>query len=200
MSQDVGHAVQGATEESQLYGVLAEFEDVNSLMSAARKVRDAGYKNWDCYTPFPVHGLDKAMGVQSTRLPWVVLCGGLTGCLTGLLLVWWTNAISPDGVGYALRGYDFQISGKPKFSLPANIPPIFELTILFSAFGAFFGMLAMNLLPKFYNPVHKCKRFNRVTQDRFFIGVEADDDNFDLLETTKLLNDAGASAIEELEE
>lgn len=186
-------------KERSLYGVLAEFEDVNGLMAAATRVRDAGFQRWESYTPFPVHGLDDAMGHKPTILPWIVLVCGLTGLVSGVLLVWWTNATSFD-VPYALRGYDFITSGKPVFSFPANVPPIFELTILFSAFGAFFGMLAMNLLPRFYHPVFRSARFERVTQDRFFIGIEAADASFDREATAQLLRDAGASHVEEVEE
>jgi hypothetical protein len=188
-------APAGATH---LYGLMAEFDDVDSLLTAAEKVRDAGYTRWESFTPFPVHGLDRAMGAKPTVLPWVVLCCGLFGMLNGLFLVWWTNATSMDGVPFALRGYQFVISGKPIFSLPANIPPIFELTILFSAFGAFFGMLAMNKLPQFHHPVFNCKRFGRVTTDKFFIGIEALDERFDRSKTEQLLRDGGARVVEEV--
>ncbi len=182
------------------FGILAEFEDINTLMAAAEKVRDAGYKKWEAYTPFPVHGLDTAMGHEPTKLPWIVLAGGLTGMMTGLFLVWWTNATSFEGLPYVIRGYQFHISGKPYFSLPANIPPIFELTILFSAFCAFFGMLVLNGLPKFYHPVFTKKRFDRATQDRFFIAIESDDPRYDRPSIEKALRDAGATAIEAMEE
>jgi hypothetical protein len=182
-----------------LAGVLAEYESVDAILEAAAKVRDAGYTRWESFTPCPIHGLDAAMGHKASRLPWLVLACGLTGMLTGIFLVWWTNAISPD-VPYALRGYPFIISGKPMFSFPANIPPIFELTILFSAFGSFFGMLAMNRLPRFNHPVFSSRRFDRAMQDRFFIAIEASDPNFDHRRTTQLLRDTGAAAVEDLEE
>lgn len=182
-----------------IYGVMAEYGDVDSLISAAEKVRDAGYRRWEAYSPFPVHGLDAAMGHKSTILPWIVLGGGLTGMISGILLVWWTNAISPD-VPYAVRGYEFIISGKPIFSFPANIPPIFELTILFSAFAAVFGMLAMNMLPRFNHPVFNSQRFTRVTQDRFFIAIESADPKFSRQRTTQLLQDTHPLNVEELQE
>ena len=185
--------------EMRTYGLLAEFEDVDGVAAAASRVRDAGFKRWEVYTPYPVHGLDEAMGHRPTILPWIVLAGGLTGLLGGLLLMWWTNATSFD-VPYGLRGFDFIISGKPFFSLPANIPPIFETTILLSAFAAFFGMLIMNLLPRFHHPVLRSERFARATQDRFFIGIEATDPAFGHEETAGLLRDAGAVHVEELEE
>jgi len=200
-----------ATEEvdihaPQFYGLLAEYSGVDALLDAARKMRDAGYSRWECFSPCPIHGLDKAMGHKPTHLPFVALIGGITGCVIGLILVYWTNAISPETLPligdtpYAIRGYDYPISGKPTFSLPANIPPIFELTILLSAFGAFFGMLAMNMLPRFHNPVFNSRRFAKASDDRFFIVVEAEDPTFDRDKTAALLTDAGAAAVEELED
>ena len=118
----------------ELYGVMAEFDDVTTLCNAADKVRDAGYTKWDCHTPFPVHGLDDLMGIKFTKLPWVVLIMGLTGCSLAVLMQWWMNAVD----------YPYDISGKPQWSLPANIPVIFEMTVLFSAFTAFFGMWIAN--------------------------------------------------------
>lgn len=189
---------RSSESEPQTVGLMAEFTDVDGLLAAARKVRDAGYKNWECFTPCPIHGLDAAMGHKPTRLPWIVLACGLTGLMSGLFLVWWTNATGMDGLPYALRGYEFVVSGKPVFSLPAKIPPIFELTILFSAFGAFFGMLAMNRLPRLHNPVFNNRRFDRVTDDRFFVVIDATDPAFRLEATGGFLRDAGAAAVEEV--
>ncbi|MBL6756872.1 MAG: DUF3341 domain-containing protein [Planctomycetes bacterium] len=156
-------------KNDEIHGVVAYFDDVDSVMSAARKVRDAGYKKWDAYTPFPVHGIDEAMGTKPTILPWIVLGMGLTGMACGLLLQWYTNAYD----------YVFLISGKPNWSLPANIPVTFEVVILFSAYTAFFAMLGLNKLPHLSNPLHKLPKFRRVTADRFAICVEAKDPNFD---------------------
>lgn len=184
----------------KLFGLLAEYPDVPSMMKAARKVRDAGYRKWEVYTPFPVHGLDEVLGQKPTILPWLVLLGGITGCSLGLFLVWWTNATSFAHLPYALRGYDFVISGKPIFSLPANIPPIFELTILLSSITAFWGMLGLNMLPRYYHPAFRSARFLRASQDRFFIGIEAADPIFDPEQTSSLLRGEGATAVEELED
>jgi hypothetical protein len=137
-----------------------------------------------------VHGLDQKMGVRPTALPWVVLGGGFTGFLTGLVMQWWMNAIN----------YPLVISGKPLWSVPANIPVMFELTILFSAFGAFFGMLVMNGLPRFYRPHFRSERFRRATDDRFFIGIEARDRSFDPVRNRELLRSLGASHVEVIEE
>jgi hypothetical protein len=192
-----------ATEQpANAYGLLAEFEDVDSLMLACEQVRDAGFSpsNWEAYTPCPVHGLDQAMGHKPTRLPWLILAGGMTGCVTGLFLTAWANTWSPDWAPYALRGYQFAVSGKPYYSMPAFIPPIFELTILFSSFAAFFGMLAFNFLPRFHHPVFNSAKFARATQDRFFIGIEAADPNYDYHQLEQLLTEAGATGVEELED
>src|SRR5262245_49795438 len=106
----------GTTSDGELYGVLAEFPDSHDLIEGAKVVRDAGFDKWDCYSPFPVHGIDPAMGIKRTILPWVVFGGGLTGCAVGLALQWWTNAFD----------WPWLVSAKPFFSLPANIPITFE--------------------------------------------------------------------------
>jgi mono/diheme cytochrome c family protein len=162
---------------SEIHGVVGYYSDVDGIMNASRKIRDAGYKKWDAYTPFPVHGIDEAMGTKPTILPWIVLGMGLTGLAVGLGLQWYTNAYD----------YKFLISGKPTWSLPANIPVTFEVIILFSAYTAFFGMLALNKLPHLSNPLHKLERFKRVTDDKFAICVESKDPNFDLARVSKLL-------------
>ncbi len=167
------------------HGVVGYYSDVDSVMGAARRIRDAGYKKWDTYTPFPIHGIDEAMGTKPTILPWIVLGMGLTGLCVGLLLQWYTNA----------HDYVFLISGKPDWSLPANIPVTFEVVILFSAYTSFFGMLALNKLPHLSNPLHQLERFKRVTDDRFAICVEAKDANYDEGRLRKLLAD-GSDHIE----
>ncbi|MDC0346883.1 MAG: DUF3341 domain-containing protein [Planctomycetota bacterium] len=170
--------------------LIAEFETADQLMSAAEKVRDEGFKRWDCHTPYPVHGLDGAMGIRPTILPWIVLGGGFTGFCGGLLMQGWMNGIS----------YPFLISGKPFFSIPASIPVAFELTILLSAFGAFGGMLALNGLPRMFNPLFRSDRFRRATADRFFISIEARDRRFDADSNARFLRGIGANAIEVIEE
>lgn len=162
-------------------GVLAEFETPADLVRAADRVREAGYRRWDAHTPFPIHGLDRAMGIRDTALGWIVLGGGVFGCLLGLWMQWWMNAVD----------YPFVISGKPLWSLPANIPIIFELTILFSALSAFFGMLILNGLPRHHHWTFSEDRFGRVTSDRYFISIEASDSNFDIDKSRALLESAG---------
>jgi mono/diheme cytochrome c family protein len=184
----------------RLHALLVEFETPGAIKEAARRIRDAGFVRWDTHTPFPVHGIDEQMGIQRTKLPFLVFACGAAGCLTGLLLQWWTNASSvdlPAALNF-IRGYPFQVSGKPFWSLPANIPVIFELTVLFSAFGAVFGMLVLNDLPKHYNPLFRSQRFRRVTDDRFFLCVEAADPSYDPQHTPALLKSLGGTAVEEV--
>ena len=177
-------------ETPELVGLLAEFETVDAVVSAARKVRSAKFTRWDVHAPFPIHGIDAVMGTKPTILPWMVLCGGICGLLGGLTLQWYCNAYD----------YKYLISGKPIWSLPANIPVIFETTVLCSALTAVFGMLGLNRLPTLYNPLFKSERFRRVTNDRFFIVIDASDKRFDETETTQLLSDAGAVVIERVED
>ena len=175
---------------NNVYGLLTEFDNVKSLMKAAEQVRDKGFQNWDAHTPFAVHGLDKAMGIRGTRLPFLVLAGGFTGLGLATLMQWWMNAVD----------YKFVISGKPLFGIPANVPIMFEITVLLSAFAAFFGMWVLNDLPKWYHPLFTNKRFSRVTQDRFFIVIEAKDPQFDLAKTRDFLATLGGAVVEEVNE
>ena len=176
--------------EVELQGLLAEFPDVDSIMGAGRKVRSAGYKVWDVHSPFPIHGIDAIIGIRPTVLPWLVLCGGLTGLSFGLGLQWYCNAYD----------YQFPISGKPFFSLPANIPVIFECTVLFSALTAVFGMFGLNRLPMLYNPLFKSNRFRRVTNDQFFIWIDSSDAKFNETKTAEVLTSIGATAVERIED
>ena len=190
----------------KLHGMIAEFETVNDIMRAAKKTRDEGFKHWDVHSPFPIHGIDAAIGIRSTVLPWVVLACGLTGTIVGLGLVLGTMATDSidlpglPGAVAPIRGYKFLISGKPFNSLPAFIPVIFETTILLSAFGAVFGMLIMNRLPKLANPLLKSVNFRRSTADRFFIEVQARDRRFDKDKTAEFLKGLGAVSVELIED
>ncbi len=179
------------SEEAPLYALLAEYETPTDVVAASKKVRDAGFKNWDTYTPFPIHGMERAMGIPWTVLPWLVFFGGLTGCATALTLQWWTNAYD----------YAYIISGKPFWSIPANIPVTFELTVLFSALTAVFGMLALNKLPQPSSPLDHHDRFvDRVNDDRFFLVIEAKDPKFDEDDTRELLETTNAVIVDEVAE
>ncbi len=185
-----------AASASKPFALLAEYHDVDSIMAAAVKVRDAGYTVWDVHTPFPVHGMDKAMGVKPTVLPWITLLHGLAGLVGGLGMVIWINGWTMPGIFASFQGYEFLISGKPMISLPANIPIVFETTVLLAAMGTVLGMFALNKLPMLYHPLHTSKRFKRVTNDRFFIVIETTDPKFDATTTQALLEATGARAIE----
>ena len=172
--------------DKKVHGIVAEYTSVDTLLEACRRIRDAGYVKTDAFTPFPVHGIDKALGIKPSILPWIVLGAGLTGTVTALVMQIWMNAID----------YPYIISGKPYLSLPAFIPVAFELTVLFASFGAFFGMWALNGLPRFSNPVFTDPRFDRVTDDRFFLYVDSEDDRFDAKGVEKLLGDTETDYIQ----
>jgi hypothetical protein len=185
----------------RLFGLMAEFETPRDLLHAAERVHKAGYRWWDCHTPFPVHGLDRAMGISPTILPVVVFLCGLTGTMLGLAIQIFTNATDFDlfGIVTWVRGYPFMVSGKPLISLPAFIPVTFELTILLAAAGATFGMLIMNGLPRLFHPVFRSERFARASDDRFFIVIEARDPRFSPRRTEEFLASLRPASVEALE-
>jgi len=176
-------------ESAGLYGLVASFDKIDEFLDAVTKVRDAGFSKWDTHTPFVVHGLDAAMGIKPTKLPFLVFGAGLTGCAAGIGLQWFTNVYD----------YPFLISGKPIFSLPANIPVAFEMTILFSAISALVGMLAFNGLPQLSHPLHGSRLMKRATDDSFLISIEAADPKFDAVKTRELLESLGPLQIEAVE-
>jgi Alternative complex III, ActD subunit len=178
------------SDAPRLYGILAEFSDPEQFVTGCTKVRDAGYRRWDAMTPFPIHGMDKAMGIRGTRLPLLILGGGLFGLAAALAMQYWMNAVD----------YPFLISGKPLFGLPAAIPVTFELTVLFSALTTFFGMWGLNGMPRLHHPLFNSEKFRRVTADRFFIVIEADDGKFDPGKTRQLLESLGPLSIENVED
>jgi hypothetical protein len=183
--------------ENVLAGYMAEFDTVEGVVTAAEKVRDAGYQRWDVHSPFPIHGIDGAMGIKPTILPWIVLGMGLTGLAAGIGLELFTNSFQHNDV---LPGYPFLISGKPLVSFPAFVPVFFETTVLLSAFGAVFGMLGLNKLPMLYNPLFNSERFRRVTDDRFFIVIDSADPKFDPDATMDLMESLKPLSIERVED
>lgn len=167
-------------------GVLAEYSGPEALLAAAVEVRKAGFTRWDAHSPFPIHGMERAMGIRPTILPWLVLAAGLGGAAAALALQWWTNAFD----------YPHLVSGKPFWSLPANIPITFELIVLASALAAFGGALVLNLLPQFHHMVFASRRFARATNDGFFLSIQADDPRFDASAAAALLESLGATVVE----
>jgi hypothetical protein len=173
-------------EATELFGLLAEFENPESLMHACAKVRDAGFASWDAHTPFPIHGLEKAMGLKRSMVSALVLVMGLSGASLGMLMQWWTASVD----------YVMVVSGKPFFSWPAFIPITFECGVLGGAIGAVLGMLILARLPQHHHPLFNSENFARVTDDAFFISIEASDPKFDAGATQKLLQEIGATHVE----
>ncbi len=173
--------------ERELYGIMGYFEKPAELYHACEEVRDAGYKAFDAQTPFPVHGLEKAMGLKPTRLPFFVLAGGATGLTTAVALTYYCN-----------WDYPLNIAGKPAFSWQIYIPIYFELTILLTALTTFVALWAMCGLPRFFHPTMTHKSFQRTTTDGFFVVVESKDPKFNLAKTKDLLTTLGAQDVEEV--
>jgi hypothetical protein len=171
------------------YGLIATFETTPAVYHAAEKVRDAGYKNWDCITPFPIHGLDGAMGVKRSNVPKFSLLGGILGFTTGMSLIYWTSAVN----------YPLIVGGKPYFSPLFAFPVSYELTILFTAFATIIGMFILNRLPMHYHPVLKSDKILSGMDDKFHIVIESSDPKFNLAHTKALLEQAGGKDIQELE-
>jgi hypothetical protein len=183
-----GARVAAASDAPRLWGLLAEFETVEGLIAAAERMRDAGFTRFDAHSPVPVHGIDEAMDISMSRLPWVVAGGGATGALGGLLMQWWMNAHAPP----------LLVSGKPLFGLPAAIPVTFELTVLLGALGAVGGLIFVTGFPRLHHPLFSSDRFRRATSDRFFLSIEASDPRF--AQARGLLAEAGAVNVEEIAE
>jgi mono/diheme cytochrome c family protein len=184
------HKPQEKSSAPELHGVLAEYDTPDQLISAATKVRQAGFEKWDTYSPFPVHGIDAAMGIKMTVLPWFTLIAGLTGLATAITMQWWMNAYD----------YPWLISGKPTWSIPANVPIMFELTVLFSAITTLVGMLMLNGLPHPSHALDQVKRFARVTDDKFFLLIQAADPKFDEKDTRELIDATHPVAVEDVME
>lgn len=179
----------GKKGKSPIYGLLAEFDSPEGLLAAARRVHQEGYRRLDAYTPLPIEGLSEAIGFHRTRVPLIVLLGGLTGCLGGFLLQYWIAAIY----------YPINVGGRPFNSWPSFIPVTFELTILVAAISAVVGMLALNGLPMPYHPVFNVPRFELASRNRFFLCVEARDPKFDQQQTRQFLERLGPQGVYEVE-
>jgi len=181
-----------STSVKKVYGYLAEFETPSQLWKACEKCRDAGFKKWDAFSSFPVHGLDKAMGVKKSILPYIVFFGGVTGFITGTSLAYITQVLI----------YPTVVQAKPANlnTIPAFFPIMFELTILFSGFTTLFALLALMGLPRLNHPLFASKQFKRVTDDGLFIAIEARDPKFSPEGTKEFLEEIGGKSIELVED
>ena len=162
---------------STVYGLMAEFDDPTSLVAATQRAHGAGYRRMDAYSPFPIEELHEALGARHTRLPLLVLLGGLCGCIGGYTLEYWSSVVA----------YPLNIGGKPLHSWPAFIPVTFETTILVAALTCVLGMLALNGLPQPYHPVFNVPRFALASRNRFFLCIESTDAKFDVEATRRFL-------------
>lgn len=174
-----------AAKAPKVYGVVAEFDSPEELFSAGKKARAAGYKELEAYTPFPLHGLSDVLGFKDEKVPWIVFGGGLMGASCGFLLQYYTSVID----------YPMNVGGKPLNSLPMFFPVTYECTILFAAFGAVLGMFALNRLPEPYHAAFNTPNFERASQDKFFLAIEAKDPQFDEVETKSFMETMNANNV-----
>jgi len=181
---DASHALPSAP-----YGLMAEFDDPNALVHAAKRTYEAGYRRIDAFSPYPIEEAWEAIGQHDRRLSFIVLAGGLTGLLTGIGLQEWVHQLA----------YPMNIAGKPLNSWPQFVPVTFELTILFAALAAVIGMIVLNGLPEPYHPVFNVPRFEHASRDKFFLLVESADPKFDRAKTLDFLKGLNPSEVNEVE-
>ena len=172
-----------------VHGLMAEFADATALVHAAERTHAAGYRRVDAYSPFPIEELHHALGSPPSRLPLIVLAGGVIGCIGGFLLQYWTSTVA----------YPLNVGGRPLNSWPTFVTVTFECTILVASLSAVLGMLALNGLPMPYHPVFNVARFERASRDKFFLLVESADPKFDREQTREFLKGLNPSEINEVE-
>lgn len=173
-----------------VHGIMAEFASSADVYHAAEKVRDAGFQKWDVFASFPIHGIDEAIGMKRTKLPFIVAGGAITGISAALAMQYWMTAVD----------YAIVVQGKPYDAWEPFVPITFELGVLFSAFACLIGMLALNGLPRWNHPLLKNERFLRVSDDKFVIVIEAGDSKFQGSDTVAMLEEIGATHVELVEE
>lgn len=165
--------------------IMGNFKNPDTLLQAVREVRSRGYRFFEVYTPYPVHGLEHAMGLRRSKLPYISFAGGVLGLVTALLLQWWTGAVD----------YRLNIGGKPFFAWEFSVPVDFELTVLFTAFATVIGFLVLCRLPRWYSDYQHDPGFRAATDDTFVLAVESRDALFSLDETRALLERLGAEDV-----
>ena len=176
--------------ENGIYGVVGTFDDDRDLVHAIENIRSQGYSKLEAYTPFPVHGIDDALGARESRLGWFVVCCALTGTVGAAVFIWWTSAVH----------YRLTIGGKPPFDITFSVPIMFEVTILLSAFASMFGMFGLfNKLPQLYHPIFNYSNADRINDDAFVLAIEAEDPQFHPEDSAKILEAAGARIVEVVE-
>ena len=175
---------------AKTYGIVAEFDSPAAILQAAEKVREAGYRRLDVFTPFPIHGMDRVMGFSNSLVGWFALVFGGGAFVATMGLIWYCNAFDYPNI----------VGGKPMFSPPMSFVPSYILMILGGAVGAFVGMIALNQLPRLHNPLFAKARFALVTRDKFFLVVGANDPKFSEIETRLLLEQAGGTHVELVED
>ena len=176
--------------QTPYFGVIAEFDSAASVYEAAKKVIADGYRKVDSHTPFPVHGMDAVLKQPASHVGWICALMGLTGICLAQLMMWWMNG----------HDYPLWVSGKEPYAWPSTIPITFECMVLLASFGAVFGMLGINKLPRFYHPIFKHASFGRASDDRFFLSVESVDPKFDQVATPEFLRSVGGKNVELVEE
>lgn len=175
--------------DKKTVAVLGNFTDPNKIMDAAAKVHQSGYTDFDIYTPYPVHGLDKAMGVKRTILPYISFAGGMFGLSNAIFLMWWTGAVD----------YKLNIGGKPLFAFQFAIPVMFELTVLLTGLATFFGLWFLCGLPKWHSDLQDDEGFQRAVDDTFVLSIFSTDKRFSLETTERFMNEIGADNVRRIE-
>lgn len=172
-----------------VYGLIATFESPEALVSAAERAREAGYKRFEGYSPFPIHGLAEAVGFCEWKIPWIIFICGLIGGVSGFALQWYVSVVD----------YPMNVGGRPLLSWPHFVPVTFECTVLLAAFGAVLSMFGLSGLPRPHHPLFNAPSFLRASQDAFILCIEAGDEGYEPGETRRFLESLGALTVEEVE-